>query len=234
MSGQGDRLLEEYCREVLRWNRQINLISRQDSSVRLDGLVRQCQAAWSRLIDDDPAGLASARCLWYFDLGSGAGLPGFVWHVAARLAGLPAQTCLVEPREKRAWFLDRLNRIEGAAPLAAVPGRWGEGQAGDSVPDPFPSHILISLKALHLTDAEVLEGLAAQTPVVAGCEIIIARFYPPDQGWGEELAAELGIPVRGEEVAHGRRRYLATGGRVLAPGLPDGASLVLSLYRTPE
>ena len=228
-----DKLLEEYRAQVLRWNRQINLVSRRESAGRLTGLIQQCRSAWDDLMAARPAGLESASGLWYFDLGSGAGLPGFVWHHQAIQSGLGIRTWLVEPREKRAWFLDRLNHLEGAVPATVVAGRWGDPESGILAGDAAPSHILVSLKALHLTDPEVLAGLApvlAQLPEEGSPPVLIARFYPSEQVWSEELAGDLDIPPAGEERIHGRYRFLAKGGRILAPGLRGGAGLVLSEY----
>ena len=236
MSGFGGRdpildpLLEEYRRQVLRWNRQINLISRQESPDRLEGLIQQCREAWDHLISSEEAWWSAASRLWYFDLGSGAGLPGFVWHAQAARAGLEIRTWLVEPREKRAWFLDRLNHLEKTDPMTVVVGRWGELEIETPASELPPSHILISLKALHLTDAEILAGLAPWLPGKVESSLLLARFYPPEQGWNKELEEELEILPAGTEWIRGGRVFRSKGGRILAPGSSRGASLVLGEY----
>ena len=236
MSGSGERdpildqLLEEYRRQVLRWNRQINLISRQESPDRLEGLIQQCREAWDHLASSEEAGWPAASGLWYFDLGSGAGLPGFVWHAQAARAGQKIRTWLVEPREKRAWFLDRLNHLEKTEPMTVVAGRWGEVEIETPASESPPSHILISLKALHLTDTEVLDGLAPWLPGQAESSLLLARFYPPEQRWSQELEEELEILPSGAERTRGGRVFRSKGGRVLAPGSSRGASLVLVEY----
>ena len=241
-----DGILDDYRKQVLRWNDQINLISRQDTTDRLEGLIRQCRDGWDHLAVSGVSGLTGASRLWYFDLGSGAGLPGFVWHVQMVAAGLPVQTLLVEPREKRAWFLERVAHLVDQAPPHVLTARWGENGKDDLydvIPKSLPSHIVISLKALHLPDSAVLEGLA---PFLESAEnhaidvdpeitLLIARFYPPDQEWSEDLAGELDIPPPGHLRSVPPRLFRSEGGRILQPAtipaIPPGASLVLSEYR---
>ena len=237
-----DRLLNDYRRQVLRWNRQINLVSRLDTEEMLQGLIHQCRGAWDRLTASGSAGLSSAADLWYFDLGSGAGLPGFVWHAQAVAGGLPVRTWLVEPREKRAWFLNRLNNLGCPEPVIVRSARWGD-LAGDDfgVPagEPAPSHVLISLKALHLTDVQVLEGLnplLSHLGPVAGdggpVTVLIVRFYPPEQAWNQKLADDLEIPGPGGVHDLAGRSFRGLGGKILPALSPRGAGLVLSAYMT--
>lgn len=236
-----DRVLDAYREQVLRWNRQINLVSRQASVVLLERLILQCRHGWTRLTEAGLSDLSPESRLWYFDLGSGGGLPGFIWHVQATEAGIPVRTLLVEPREKRAWFLDRLKGLAEVAPLGVWAERWGDDTGGDSWSSAnradgldSPTHILISLKALHLTDTEVLEGLAPFMPADAGGsgapKILIARFYPPDQAWDEELAQNLEIPPAGDTRTFPGWELQGEGGSVLLADSPLGASLVLSPY----
>lgn len=236
-----DRVLDSYREQVLRWNRQINLVSRQASAGLLERLILQCRNGWVRLMEADLGDLSPDSRLWYFDLGSGGGLPGFIWHAQTTEAGIPVRSLLVEPREKRAWFLDRLNGLAEVAPFGVWDERWG----GDTGGDPWlsadktdgldiPTHILVSLKALHLTDPEVLEGLAPFMPAdLGGSEppkLLIARFYPPGQVWSEELAQNLEIPPSGETRTLPGWEFQGKGGSVLLAHSPRGASLVLSPY----
>ena len=237
-----DRILGEYRKQVLRWNDQINLVSRKDTVNRLDGLIRQCRNCWDRLVDPGISDLGKAARIWYFDLGSGAGLPGIVWHVQMTAADLSVRTLLVEPREKRAWFLERVAHQAGGEPPLVAANRWGSAGTTDRAeefPEGPPSHVLISLKALYLTDSDVLEGLAPYlegpedpNPVPGGqISLIIARFYPPDQIWSEELAGELDIPPKDQDRTAATHHFISEGGRVLPPATLPGASLVLSRYK---
>jgi len=241
MSGvKGDRgkILEGYRKLILRWNPQINLISRQNPANLLGTLIGQCREAWDLLVTEDTSGLGDASGLWYFDLGSGSGLPGVVWHNQMVGAGLPVRTLLVEPREKRAWFLERVSHLAGPEPILVAAGRWGELR-GDilaaAIPEALPSHILISLKALRLADSAVLAGLAPFLERESEHDIAlsVARFYPSDQEWTPELAKDLEIPTAGLELRAGSRLLLARGGRVLSPRTPREASLVISEYLIP-
>jgi len=220
-----------FQQEVVRWNRQINLVSRQDTLRRVADLISQCRAAWLELEKAECQDWDRDERVWYFDLGSGGGVPGYVWHqlLAARFAQL--NTWLVEPREKRAWFLERLNRIAPRCPLQVWCARWGETPLGEAPP---PMNIVISLKALRLTDPAVLAGLARAAAGLAeftGGRLVIARFYPPQQAWTTELRADLAFPGEPVRVAGGifapdRQRILA-----LRAAGAKGASLVLSTYR---
>ena len=235
-------ILHEYRKLVLRWNPQINLISRQDTASRLGVLIGQCREAWELLTAKDTSSLAKATGLWYFDLGSGGGLPGAVWHLQMAAVGIPVWTLLVEPREKRAWFLERVAHLIGPESLEVEADRWGEltGEKwAAKVPVDTPSHILISMKALRLPDSAVLEGLAPFLEHARGLaegggpwiSLTIARFYPPKQEWNDELADELDIPVAGQLRQTRSHAFQAEGGRVLSPATLRGASLILSLYR---
>ncbi len=237
-----DRILGEYRKQVLRWNDQINLVSRKDTTNRLDGLIQQCRNCWDHLVDPEISDLGKAARIWYFDLGSGAGLPGIVWHVLMTAADLSVRTLLVEPREKRAWFLERVaHQAGGEFPLVAA-NRWGDAGTTDRAEEFSegpPSHVLISLKALRLPDSDVLEGLAPYLEGLEGLKeapgsetsLIIARFYPSDQIWSEELAGELDIPPKDQARTAAAHYFISEGGGVLPPATLPGASLVLSSYK---
>jgi hypothetical protein len=240
MSGSGaklDEILAEYRAQVLRWNPQINLVSRQDTSARVDSLIEQCREGWDQLLASGTRNLVEATRLWYCDLGSGAGLPGFVWHHQMAAAGLPVETLLVEPREKRAWFLERLARSSAPDVLRVAAHRWGEIPAAVGAalgPSRPPSHLLISLKALRLPDSRILEGLApflqAAEKLPEGVSLLIVRFTPPGQQWNARVAAELDIPPEGRTRRVSSLIFQSEGGRVLPPATLRGAGLVLSSY----
>jgi len=234
------RILENFNEELLRWNKQINLISRQDSGDRLAGLINQCLGgheavrAWleeSNLLAEASGGVC------YFDLGSGGGLPGVVWHAMLNSWCEHVHTHLVEPREKRAWFLRRLNRIAEMPGFGVLQGRWGEVLVEEpGFPGGDPRVLLVSLKALHLDDNSVLRGLeaafASSSLDLTGKLVLLARYYPPEQLYDQELVSQLNIPEPGGISAQGDYIYKATGGEVLGLG-PSGAglaSLVLSTY----
>lgn len=223
--------LGRYQQEVVRWNRQINLVSRQDTLRRVAELVNQCRAAWLELEKSEIRTWEQDKRVWYFDLGSGGGVPGYVWHLLLAERHRLLDTWLVEPREKRAWFLERLNRITPDRPLQTRCARWGDLSCGEASP---PANILISLKALHLTDPVVLAGLAQATAgeaVFGDARLAIARFYPPQQQWTPALKAELAFPD--EPVRFSSGIFAPDGQRILAPSSAGAksAALLLSTYR---
>ena len=226
-SSRADALLREYRREVLRWNNQVSLVSRKDPEKTFDRLMVQCREGLGVLLAADPVGLIGAPDIRYFDLGSGGGLPGVVWHVMMVQRGVAPRTTLVEPREKRAWFLDRLRGLEGMPDYAVLQTRWG---AERTSPAPGPGAVtLISLKALRLTDREILEGLAEPE---AGVRLVIARYYPPGEAFTPDLAKELEISrettSEGVEVAGVGVSWVPTGASIL-PGMDF--SLLISAYK---
>ena len=238
MSRQGmvfNAAMGQFQQEVIRWNRQINLVSRKGTLARVADLIGQCRDAWMELNSAEFASWDAADSVWYFDLGSGGGLPGYVWHqlLSARFDNL--KTWLVEPREKRAWFLERLNKITPERPLQVWNARWCEtpavGDLGQS--DMAPAKVLISMKALKLSDPVVLAGLEAalgEATLPAGGVVAIARFYPPDQKWTSGLAEELEIATGALVV--GGVTYQPVRQEVVSPKSkrPMAASLVLSTY----
>ncbi len=220
-----DRLIAAYRAEVLRWNRQINLVSRQHTAAQLDGLIRQCDRALDAVLAAHPE-LGRGPVL-YADLGSGAGLPGFVWHRRLLKAAPAVQSWLVEPREKRAWFLQRVARLADPQPYGVLCGRWGE-VVGDAVR--AAETALVSLKALRMTDPEVLDGLAALRAGAASPprRVVIVRFHPKDEVWTPKLASALAVAPVGASLGPWR----GAGASILVPPTPDcpPVGLVVSVY----
>ncbi len=233
------KLINLFKAELIRWNRQINLVSRVDTRDRLDGLFSQCIGGAEAILTElnhSGVGGASELAVYYFDLGSGGGLPGAIWHILFSEAFSSTQSWLVEPREKRAWFLDRLNRIPDMPAFGVLHARWGEGSLVDSgsfFPTGENSVVVISLKALHLCDLEVLTGFVAVLASLSGhLRVIIVRYYPPGQVYDHDLIEALGIVDTGQ--CHEVEGYLfcGKGGRVISLPFPGEklASLVLSSY----
>lgn len=229
-------LLAAYRDELLRWNRQINLLSRRDAAATADHLIEQCAAAFDMWWEASGAGLASGGRLRWFDLGSGGGLPALVWLALLAGRGVRPDATLVEPRAKRAWFLERLAKLPGAPAFRVVEARWGDGVgflapppgSGDDDAAPAGTPILFTLKALRLPEAMVLGGLGealAPGSLAPGTEIEIVRFQPAVGVTAAGLARELGVPAAGQahvsEELHfeaGAPRYLAPSGASRAAG----------------
>jgi len=197
MKRASSEFLDLYRRELLRWNTGMNLLSRRDPEGTCRGLLEQCEFTagllWNWM---EARGLAQpGASISYADLGSGAGLPGVVWSRFFSDRVAKVQSILVEPREKRAWFLRRVSELEGAAPFQVLRGRWGEVETAE-VDREGPGAVVISLKALRMNDFQILSGLSAGmglgSNLAAGLKgIVIARFCPPEQILDSSLEASL-------------------------------------------
>jgi len=247
------RLIEQYREQLLRWNPQINLVSRKDTVQRVDALLAQAEAGIQHVVQhlpletEDP--LLKDALLNYFDLGSGGGIPGVVWHIVLSEKGYRPETCLVEPREKRTWFLERQRQLPEMPPFCTLCDRWGEDTGGEESPcaalaaerlSPVtdrarPLVTLISLKALRLTDLQILAGMARMAPHAIGRTgmILIARYYPPGQTLDPELREQLRLVDEGAVVERGTLTAEAAGAWVenLEGLAGPGASLVFSRFR---
>jgi len=208
--------------EILRWNQQINLVSRVDTRRLVGHLVRQCRAGWA-LVDaalaDDPV-LAEAT---YVDIGSGAGLPGLVWSAIRDQRQQGGGQIMVEPRHKRAWFLQRVAREMALEDLQVRSGRWGE--AGGRLDEVAAPSLLISLKALRLRDQQILGGLPDDPAGPGWSRVVVVRFLEPGEQDRERLEAEFV-----DFHAPGDSPWRRAGAQVL--GVGDPALLLTSYHRT--
>lgn len=251
------RFLERYSQEVLRWNSQFSLISRVEPERRLCALLEQCRSALRVLpgvlgdLDTEaasallPAGSvegppSDARRLFLVDIGSGAGLPGLIWHrllwERAGGRGHTPASWLIEPRRRRAWFLERCIEQFGLQGVRVLVAPWGEARlgpkAGDDgfaggleqprTPEASPPEAvwLLTLMALRLSDRDILRGWRAfvgRRNLLAGERLAILRLRagPPQP----EAPSGLALPDR-----------------ALWRWVPSGSSsrpssLIVSLYR---
>ncbi|MFO7653211.1 MAG: RsmG family class I SAM-dependent methyltransferase [Candidatus Krumholzibacteriia bacterium] len=208
--------LAVYRSELLRWQKSFSLVSRVDPEARIDALIAESRSALYALTaggdlgptDRGEAAPGEFRCV---DIGSGAGFPGLVWAVELESVAPRASVLLVEPREHRAWFLERAIRKLQLGGTGVVQARWGDDEvagalafrmsgggaspaAGERGPDgvsrkgpasPFTSvPLVVTLKALRLGDVEILLGI---DPAVApaGTRVHVVRFLPGATTTGE-------------------------------------------------
>ena len=200
LSGPLREALLHHGAEVLRWNTRFSLISRIDPEARLLALQQECDAAFRAMHEAWPgfrSGPAGAGLpLRYIDLGSGGGFPGLIWHAWLLGVGLPGTahvgSLLVEPRDKRAWLLEQVARDAGWQ-IEVRRITWGRRQPAAFTP-PAPAHDLITLKALRLTDKDILAGWRRDRPA-GDTPVTICRFCSADDGESATGAeAELGLP----------------------------------------
>jgi hypothetical protein len=180
--------------EILRWNRRINLVTRQDSAPQLDLLLDQCEAGWRLLRDAVPADVLVRAS--YVDIGSGNGLPGLIWGAHLRALAPYAPIWLVEPRNRRAWFLRRAARRVGLDGIGVAESRWRPGMVTAASTGGV---MLVSLKALRLTEPEILAGFGIESSLAAADadpvrEIVIARFLSSQPVAIDDLARDLQLP----------------------------------------
>ncbi len=254
MLNLNDPFLIEFKSELLRWNRQISLVSRQQTDVVLDTLLYQSLSGFRVLQEhvnsfvdnnltnnpendvDNPVDKVT-RGILYFDLGSGGGLPGVVWAREFMDFSNSCRAFLVEPREKRSWFLERtirnkkLSLSSNGFSCKVISGRWGEPFSFnlDNLNNPL---VVVSMKALHLDDEAVARGLAS---VFCGervrGQLVICRYFPEGQRLDAELRKILAFPEEGSALEN-LPNSIFTGGEVLS--VPAGgflpSSLVVSRY----
>ncbi len=114
--------LSLYCDQLLKWNRKVNLVARE--ATRAEILEKHFLDSLTLLPllqegNREPPSL--------LDVGSGAGFPGLVLKIA--WPGLPVT--LVEPRQKRVFFLRHLIRTLGLAGIEVRQVRLAEGAEAD-------------------------------------------------------------------------------------------------------
>ncbi len=100
--------LAAFLTEVLQWNQTLGLVSKREPFVACERLVLE-SLELARLLAVDRERVA--------DIGSGAGFPGIVWA----LSFPNTEVTMIERREKRALFLERMCRtlsLENATSLA--------------------------------------------------------------------------------------------------------------------
>lgn len=177
--------------EILRWNPTLNLVTRQDTEAQLERLLDQCEAGFGLLAGRLSAlGMIGPR-IGYADVGSGNGLPGILWIAALHALGASGPCWLVEPRGRRAWFLSRVVRML-AWRAGVLAGRWGDPLTAASP----PGDMIISLKALRLTEPDVLGGLVKAFGSSADAAVLpqrvgVVRFLGPVEEARADLEQEL-------------------------------------------
>ena len=179
--------LELFSAEVLRWNERFSLISRVEPEVRLPLLLDECRAAWDAYFGPETP-IGAPGSLLYLDLGTGGGFPGLVWHLLFEACSRSdfARTLCFEPRDKRAWFLDHCARQIGSDRFFVTATPWNaKTPSAESLGFDLGviERVVISMKALRLTDEEVLAAWRRFAGPESSVQLEILRFV----GEGFEL-----------------------------------------------
>jgi len=234
-----------FASEVLRWNAQFSLISRTSPEEQLRLLLSECRASFPVLIESLSAvfpALANSESrprpeIGLIDLGSGGGFPGIPWALQMRDHFLRADdnsswsAHLIEPRQKRAWFLERCSRKLDLENMEVVESRWGDvgGTGFATSPPPASGRLwIISLKALKLTESEVWRGFrrfVGREELFPGESVAICRFHSGVERDLADTISDLALPPRVESLlGHSGR-----GATFVASFTGEGRSLALLL-----
>jgi 16S rRNA (guanine527-N7)-methyltransferase len=110
-------VLPRFLEELFRWNRQLGLVSKQDSPGVVIRLVRQSVALWDFVCD--ALGEARLQAIERIvDIGSGGGFPGLVW----KMLSPSREFLLIERKARKVAFLERvivLTSLENVSAVAA-------------------------------------------------------------------------------------------------------------------
>lgn len=212
-----DAVLRRYKDEVMRWNAGFSLVSRVATLDRLDNLVAESVSSYEALMESVlPAAESSfpgpAAAYHYADLGSGAGIPGLVWHLLSGELGFGGRehvgSILVEPRHKRAWFLERAIEVMGLRDIRVGEDQWGPRTAlcGDDLPASMTG--VVTMKALRLTDEEVIAGWRRYRRDVRAADdsLVICRLHGRSRGLDDDLRGRLRLPAAGSGGCPGTPR----------------------------
>lgn len=183
--------LETLRAEVLRWNKSFSLVSRQDPTGMTDELIEECVSAGEVLLDR----LArEGRSVHAIDLGTGGGFPGLIWcRMLQDRADLNVRGGdLVEPRAKRAWFLERTGRLMECDGMRVHEASWGSRMT--PAPSPIDADlVMISMKALAMTEEQILEGFGRFVGGGRQSCLVVVRMVSSREV--SSLVSELGLPV---------------------------------------
>uniref|UniRef100_UPI004056D23E 16S rRNA (guanine(527)-N(7))-methyltransferase RsmG n=1 Tax=Candidatus Electrothrix sp. TaxID=2170559 RepID=UPI004056D23E len=187
-----------YCQELQKWNRRVNLIARNTSSIDivekhfLDSLTLMPVIQQYGLEQKDHAEHTDHTTeTTLLDVGTGAGFPGLVLAIA-----LPElSVTLVEPRQKRVSFLRHIIRTLGLANVQVKDQRIEPGQGWEG---PVPSFITSRAVAAADIFLPMIEVIAAEKTVVImmGAEEISSKEKKDlhTTGWHSLEEPEFQLP----------------------------------------
>ena len=113
--GWDTNLLKHYLEELFKWNSQIGLVSKKDSAKTVTRLIRLSISLWD-YTEQTSGLLKESSATRFLDIGTGGGFPGLIWKMIK--PGL--EGCLVERKDRKVQFLERVIRNAGWSGLQAV------------------------------------------------------------------------------------------------------------------
>jgi 16S rRNA (guanine(527)-N(7))-methyltransferase RsmG len=96
-------LLRIFLGELLAWNSQLGLVSKQDTPSVTANVIRRCVEMW-KLIGRHVKDSSHDELRNVADIGSGAGFPGLIWKLMAP----DLRVTLIERKSRRVFFLERV------------------------------------------------------------------------------------------------------------------------------
>lgn len=109
-------MLIAYCEMIEKWNKSHDLVSQKNSIEIFSHHILDCVAAFLVFITQHKSVYEN-----YIDIGTGAGLPGVVWHLCF---SQKVKTLLFEPRAKRVHFLKEVRRVLSLDNLTVTESRF--------------------------------------------------------------------------------------------------------------
>jgi 16S rRNA (guanine527-N7)-methyltransferase len=173
-----------FLEELLRWNPQLGLVSKQDTPRVLIRLIRQSVALW----DFARGAVGEARLSGVeriADIGSGGGFPGLIW----KMLSPSREFLLIERKERKVAFLDRVIARTSLAGVSALAADLREVARRESYQQRF--------------DVAVMAAVAAPSDVAASIERLLRSpgYFCTVRGrsdeWpGERLGGRLALIAR--------------------------------------
>ncbi len=137
-----ERAFRLYVADLLAWNRDIPLVSRRDTPAVVTRLVERSIRLWDFVCGAvGSERMASLRRV--VDIGTGAGFPGFVWKMLAPELDI----VLVERRERKIAFLERVIARTGAANISAIAADLSEFARCESHEHAFDLAVMMAVAA---------------------------------------------------------------------------------------
>lgn len=203
--------LVAYCNELKKWNRKVNLIARDTADIQiLENHFLDSLTVFPLMQEK-----AGAAGLGLMDVGTGAGFPGLVLKVVCPWLDVT----LVEPRQKRVFFLRHLIRTLGLEGVEVLMARLD----GKAVQPQLSNRKFSFITSRALTDTASF--LAMAVPYLDRAGLLICMKGPKGLAEVERLREKAAAGQDKLELVNirelqlpfsGAQRYLLVFGRTAA------------------